>query len=97
MQAEERRSRVPDVRTRIQLAQFMMRSDLVPDLGVIVGAAASAVAMSSLVLGEELARFAFDHGGGLPAALTLADALSWQGRGGEAEAVLADVDPDGGV
>ncbi|MFZ1178704.1 MAG: helix-turn-helix transcriptional regulator, partial [Mycobacterium sp.] len=46
-------------------------------------------------LGEELARFACDRGGGLPAALVLAEAMSWQGRGDEAEAVLADVDPDG--
>ena len=95
MQTQEQRSRLPDVRTRIQLARFMMRSDLAPDLDLITEAAASAVAMSNVVLGEELARFAFDHGGGLPAALVLADALSWHGRGDEAEAVLADVDLDG--
>ncbi|MGH8114930.1 MAG: hypothetical protein ACREPS_07765, partial [Rhodanobacteraceae bacterium] len=95
MQAEERRSRLHDVRTRIQLAQFMMRSDLTPDLDVIIDAAASAMTMSNIDCGEELARFAFDHGGGLAAAIVLADALSWQGRGNEAEAVLADVDPDG--
>jgi DNA-binding CsgD family transcriptional regulator len=95
LQAEVRRSRPPDVRTQIQLAQFMTRSDLAPDLDVIIGAAASAVTMSSVGHGEELARFAFDRGGGLPAALVLADALSWQGRGDEAEAVLGDVVPDG--
>jgi len=95
MWAGGERSRPPDVRTRIQLAQFMMRSDLAPDLDVIMDAAASAMAMSSLALGKELARFAFDHGGGLPAAIVLADAMSWQGRGEEAEAVLADVDPAG--
>jgi DNA-binding CsgD family transcriptional regulator len=95
LQAEGQRSRLPDVRTKIQLAQFMMRSDLSPDLDVIIGAAASAVTMSSVGHGEELARFAFDRGGGLPAAMVLADALSWQGRGDEAEAVLGDVDPDG--
>ena len=83
------------MRTEIQLAQFMMRSDLAPDLDVIIGAAASAVTMSSVGHGEELARFALDRGGGLPAAIVLADALSWQGRGDEAEAVLGDVDPDG--
>ncbi|MGB7144084.1 MAG: AAA family ATPase, partial [Mycobacterium sp.] len=95
LQAEEQRSRPPDVRTKIQLAQFMMRSDLSPDLDVIIGAAAGAVTMSSVGHGEELARFAFDRGGGLPAAIVLADALSWQGRGDEAEAVFGDVDPDG--
>ena len=95
MQTQEQRSRVPDVRTRILLAQLMMRSDLAPDLDVIIEAAASAVAMSNVALGEELARFAFDHGGGLPAALVLAEALRWQGRRDEAEAVLAGVDLDG--
>src|SRR6202035_5806867 len=87
LQAEEQRSRPTDVRPQIQLAQFMMRSDLAPDLDVIIGAAASAVTMSSVGHGEELARFAFNRGGGLAAAIVLADALSWQGRGDEAEAV----------
>lgn len=84
-----------DIRSRIQLARFMMGSDMAPDLGVIIDAAAGAVTMSNLVLGEELARYAFDRGGGLPAAIVLADAISWQGRGQEAEAVLAAFDPDG--
>ena len=52
LQAEGQRSRPPDVRTRIQLAQFMMRSDLAPDLDVIMDAAASAMAMSNLALGR---------------------------------------------
>jgi len=98
LQAGDRRSRLPDARGQIRLAQFMMRSDLEPDLGLIIRAAASAVIMSSLGYGEELARFAFDRGGGVPAALVLAEAMSWQGRGEHAEAVLADVDPeDSGV
>ena len=83
------------MRTRIQLAQFMMRSDLTPDLDVIIDAAASALTMWNIACGEELARFAFDRGGGLPAAIVLAEAMVWQGRGDEVEAVLADVDPDG--
>ena len=97
LQAEGQRPRLPDVRTRIQLAQFMMRSDLTPDLDLIIDAAASAVTMSNCACGEELARFAFDRGGGLPAALVLAKALSWRGRGDETEAVLADVDPPDGA
>ncbi|OBI34838.1 helix-turn-helix transcriptional regulator [Mycobacterium colombiense] len=88
-------SRVPDVRTRIQLAQFMMRSELVPDLDVIIDAAASAVTMSNIACGEELARFALDNGAGVTAAIVLAQAMGWQGRGNEVEAVLNDVDPDG--
>jgi DNA-binding CsgD family transcriptional regulator len=95
LQTGDRRSRLPDVRGQIRLAQFMVRSDLPPDLDVIIGAAANAMTMSFIGYGEELARFAFDRGGGLPAAFVLADALSWQGRGDEAEAVLRDVDPRG--
>ncbi|HZE15241.1 MAG TPA: ATP-binding protein, partial [Mycobacterium sp.] len=69
--AEGQRSTAPDVRTQIQLAQFMMRSDLAPDLDLIIDAAASAMTMSNFACGEELARFAFDRGGGLPAAIVL--------------------------
>jgi DNA-binding NarL/FixJ family response regulator len=95
MQTQEERSRLPDVRTRIQLAQFVMRSDLSPDLDVIVDAAASAVTMSDIACGEELARFAFDRGAGVTAALVLAEAIGWQGRGDEVEALLNGVDLDG--
>ncbi len=95
MQTREERSGSPDVRTRIQLAQFMMRSDLTPDLDVIIRAAASAMTMSNFACGEELARFALDRGGGLPAALVLAEAMGWQGRSAEVEAVLGAFDPKG--
>jgi DNA-binding CsgD family transcriptional regulator len=96
-QLQQRAADVPtaDVRARIQLAQFMMESDLPPDLGVIVDAAASAVTMSNVALGEKLARFAFEHGGGLPAAIVLGEAISWQGRGDEAEDVMGALDPEG--
>jgi DNA-binding CsgD family transcriptional regulator len=95
LQTGSGRSRLPDVRGQIRLAQFIVHSDLAPDLGVVIGAAANAMTMSTAGLGEELAQFAFDRGGGLPAALVLADALSWQGRGGEAEAVLVSVESSG--
>jgi DNA-binding CsgD family transcriptional regulator len=95
MQTQAERSRLPDVRTRIQLAKLMTGSDLAPDLDVIIEAAASALTMSKTVLGEELARFAVDHGGGLAAAFVLARTLIWRGRGNEVEAVLADVDLNG--
>ena len=97
LEAEVQRSGLPDVRAQIRVAQFMIRSDLSPDLDVIIRAAANAVTMLTLSLGEELARFAFDRGGGLPSALVLADALSWQGRGDEAEEVLAEVAPPDGA
>ncbi|MGO9157304.1 LuxR C-terminal-related transcriptional regulator [Mycobacterium sp.] len=95
MRTQEERSGSPDVRSRIRLAQLMTRSDLTPDLDVIVEAAASAVTMSDIACGEELARFAFERGAGVTAAIVLADALGWQGRGDEVEAVLDDVDLDG--
>ena len=93
LEANGQRSRLHDVRAEIQLAQFMMRSDLSPDLDLIIHAAASAITMSDIACGETLARFAFERGGGLPAALVLAEAIGWQGRGDEVEAVLNDVDP----
>ncbi|BBY51590.1 LuxR family transcriptional regulator [Mycolicibacterium arabiense] len=80
---------------RIRLAQFMTNSDLAPDLELIDQAAASALTMSKLDLAETLARFAVDRGGGLASATVLAEALSWQGRGEEAEAVLARYEPAG--
>ncbi|BBX93734.1 LuxR family transcriptional regulator [Mycolicibacterium boenickei] len=78
-----------DVRGRIQLARFMTGGDGPADAEVVADAAASAVTMSNLALGEELARYALDHGAGVPAAMVLADAMSWQGRGEQAEELLA--------
>jgi DNA-binding CsgD family transcriptional regulator/energy-coupling factor transporter ATP-binding protein EcfA2 len=95
MQTQKERSGLPDARTRIQLAQFLTRSDLSPDLDLIIRAAASAMTMSNFACGEELARFAFDRGGGLPAAIVLAEAMGWQGRSAEVEAVLGAFDPEG--
>lgn len=95
LKAGGRRARLPDLRGQIRLAQFMMRSDLEPDLDVLITAAASAVTMSNHRYGEELARFALDRGGGLRAAIVLADALSWQGRGDDAEAVLSGLNSEG--
>jgi DNA-binding CsgD family transcriptional regulator len=69
-----------------------MRSDLTPDLDLITDAAASALKMWNLRHCEELARFAHDRGGGLRAAIVLAEAMVWQGRTAEADKVLADVD-----
>jgi hypothetical protein len=37
LQAGDGCSRLPDVRGQIRLAQFMVRSDLPPDLDVIIG------------------------------------------------------------
>jgi hypothetical protein len=58
-------------------------------------AAAQALRLGDLALAERLARAAVDRSGGLAAQLVLAHALAWQGRGREAETVLAAVDPHG--
>jgi DNA-binding CsgD family transcriptional regulator/energy-coupling factor transporter ATP-binding protein EcfA2 len=88
-------SALPDQRSQIRLAQFTMHSDIPPDLDVITHAAACAVAMSNIGAGEKLARFAFDRGGGLKTAIVLAEAMSWRGRGDDAESLLGTFDPDG--
>ncbi|NOP96171.1 LuxR C-terminal-related transcriptional regulator [Mycolicibacterium fortuitum] len=84
---------VADVRGRIQLARFMVGGDVPADPGAIADAAASAVTMANLTLGEELARYAVDHGAGTSAVIVLADAMSWQGRGEQAEELLAGAVP----
>ncbi|HZU45850.1 MAG TPA: AAA family ATPase, partial [Mycobacterium sp.] len=94
LQMEGRRSRSPDVRAKIQLAQFMMRSDLSPDIDVVIDAAATAMTMSNFASGEELARFAFDRSGDLRAGIVLAEAMSWQGRGDEVEEILCAFNPN---
>ena len=65
----------------------------------VVAAAREALRLGDLGLAERLARGALDGGqpGGpdLAARLTLGNALAWQGRGREADAVLGAVDPAG--
>ncbi|OMC41247.1 LuxR family transcriptional regulator [Mycobacterium sp. GA-1841] len=83
-----------DVRARLQLARFMVGGDVSAAPDVITEAAASAVTMSNLALGEHLARYALDHGGGAAAAVVLAEAMSWQGHGEQAEELLTRWVPD---
>ncbi|MDT5341823.1 MAG: hypothetical protein QOE52_1007, partial [Mycobacterium sp.] len=97
IKAAERYSRRVDVRSQVRLAQFMMRSDLAPDLDLMMDAAASALRMGNIDSGAELARFAVDRGGGLRAAIMLAEAMFWQGRTAAVDTVLAEVDPQGAI
>ncbi|WP_431235910.1 LuxR C-terminal-related transcriptional regulator [Mycolicibacterium psychrotolerans] len=85
--------RASDPRLVIEYARLVMNSDTTPDAGLVTDAAESAMTMSSLVLAEQLARYAYDNGGGLRAAIALADALAWQGRSQDAEELLATFDP----
>ena len=53
-----------------------------------------AMRLGDLLLGERLAQSALDRSGGLTARLPLAHALSWLGRGPDADKVLTPVDPN---
>ena len=60
----------------------------------LVTAAQLALQFGELTLAERLGRAALDRSDGLAARLALGYALAWQGRGREADSVLAAVDPD---
>lgn len=79
---------------RLRLAALAVDSDAPGAVGETVAAAEQALRLGGLGLAEMLARAAVDSSAGLPARIVLAYALAWQGRGREAGAVLAEVDPD---
>jgi len=58
-----------------------------------IAAAEKALANGDLQEAEELGRAALRDDDSLAARLTLAQALAWQGRGRDADAVLSEVDP----
>ena len=58
-----------------------------------IAAAEQALSNGELATAEELGRAALRERGSLAARLILAQALAWQGRGRDADAVLAEVDP----
>ncbi len=77
---------------RLRLASLAVDSEAPQPTAEVVAAAQQALRLGDLALGERLASSALDRSGGLAARLALAHALAWQGRGREADAVLADVD-----
>ena len=79
---------------RLRLASLALDSDAPQRVAEVVAAAQQALRLGDLALGERLARSALERSGGLAARLSLAYALAWQGRGREADAVLAEVDSD---
>ncbi|MDT5239925.1 MAG: hypothetical protein QOD97_2123 [Mycobacterium sp.] len=81
-----------DVVGRLQRAVLAMHSDRPLPVTDLVAAADEALRLGDLELSERLGRAALADGG-LAARLPLAYALAWQGRGRDADAVLADVDP----
>ncbi len=77
---------------RLRLASLALDSDAPQPIAQVVAAAQQALRLGDLILGERLARGALERSGDLAARLPLAHALAWQGRGREADAVLAAVD-----
>ncbi|BCO83058.1 ATPase AAA [Mycobacterium paraintracellulare] len=80
---------------RLRLMSLARDSDARQRPADVVAAAQQALRLGDMALGERLARSALERSGGLAARLALAHALGWQGRGREADALLADVDSAG--
>lgn len=78
---------------RLQLAVLAADSDRAQVPDEMATAAADALRLGDLELSERLGRAALAAGAGFGGRLTLAYALAWQGRGREADAVLAEIDP----
>lgn len=78
---------------RLRLAVLALDSDRPQPVAEVIAAADEALRLGDLELSERLGRAAMKQAPGLAARLPLAYALAWQGRGREADAVLAEVDP----
>ncbi|WNG91745.1 AAA family ATPase [Mycobacterium sp. ITM-2016-00318] len=82
-----------DVVDRLRLAVLALDSGETQPVSVVVAAAADALRLGDLPLSERLGEAVLKRDPDLDARLTLAQALAWQGRGREADEVLAAVDP----
>ena len=82
-----------DVVDRLRLAVLALDSGKVQPISTVVAAAADALRLGDLPLSERLGGAVLERDPDLDARLTLAQALAWQGRGREADEVLAAVDP----
>jgi hypothetical protein len=78
---------------RLRLAALALDSDAPQPMDDVVLAAGEALRLGDVAMAERLARAAVDLSGPLAARLLLAHALAWQGRGRDADAVLATVEP----
>jgi DNA-binding CsgD family transcriptional regulator len=81
-----------DIRVVVRRATLSLDSDLTPDTDLLVRAAQGAVWLADLALADRLAEAAIHAGAGQEPNFVRAHALSWLGRGEEAEAVLAAID-----
>jgi hypothetical protein len=82
-----------DVVDRLRLAVLALDSGASQAVSEVVAAAADALRLGDLPLSERLGEAVLARDPDLDARLTLAQSLAWQGRGREAEEVLAAVDP----
>jgi DNA-binding CsgD family transcriptional regulator len=80
-----------DLRVVVRRATLSLDSDLTPDVDLLVRAAHGAVWLADLALAERLAESAIRAGAGPEPNFVRAHALSWLGRGEEADAVFADI------
>jgi len=78
---------------RLRVAALALDSDTPQPVDQTVEAGEEALRLGDVALAEGLGRAALERADGLPARLLLGQALAWQGRGREADAVLAAVDP----
>ena len=80
-----------DIGVVVRRATLSLDSDLTPDADLLVRAANGSVWLADLPLADRLAEAAIHAGAGPELNFVRAHALSWLGRGEEAEAVLADI------
>src|SRR6202012_1918560 len=81
-----------DIQVVVRRAALSLDSDLAPDADLLVRAAHRAVWLADLPLADRLAEAAIHIGAGVEPNFVRAHALSWLGRGEEADAGLAEID-----
>nr|WP_155910017.1 MULTISPECIES: helix-turn-helix transcriptional regulator [unclassified Mycolicibacterium] len=81
-----------DIRVVVRRATLSLESDLAPDGDLLVRAAHGAVWLADLHLAERLAEAAMHTAGGPEPIFVRAHALSWLGRGADADAVFSEID-----
>ncbi|MFV8319722.1 AAA family ATPase [Mycobacterium sp. 23] len=84
--------RSDDIQVVVRRATLSLESDLTPDPDLLVSAAHGAVWLADLPLADRLGDAAVRAGAGTDASFVRAHALSWLGRGADADAVLAGMD-----
>jgi DNA-binding CsgD family transcriptional regulator len=84
-----------EVRTVVRRAALSVDSDLTPDVDLLLRAAEGAMFLADAPLADRLAAAAIRAGAGVPAYNIRSFALAWQGRGEEANALVAATPTEG--